>query len=113
LIFLVCYESDRSSAAELNLLIILLCTGCRGLRLEKKLNVKELESHLDSLDLDEGVRIDDSKKKMFINKTNADEFVLQIKVENGNEDIYYCESASKVMRMVNATFNGKYSISIY
>jgi len=83
------------------------------LRLEKNLNIKDLESHLDSLDLDDGVRIVDSKKKMFINKTNADEFVLQIKVENGSENIYYYRSASKVMRMVNTTFNGKFSISIY
>jgi hypothetical protein len=83
------------------------------LRLEKKLNIKDLESHLDSLDLDDGVRIDDSKKKMFINKTNADEFILQIKMQNGSENIYYYRSASKVMRMVNTTFNGKFSISIY
>lgn len=83
------------------------------MRLEKKLNIKDLESHLDSLDLDGGVRIYGSKKKMFINKTNADEFVLQIKVENGIEEIYYYRSASMVMRMVNTTFNGKFSISIY
>ncbi len=83
------------------------------MRLEKNLNIKDLESHLDSLDLDDGVRIVDSKKKMFINKTNADEFVLQIKVENSSENIYYFRSASKVMRMVNTTFNGKFSISIY
>jgi len=83
------------------------------LRLEKKLNIKDLESHLDSLDLDDGVRIDDSKKKMFINKTNADEFILQIKMQNGSENIYYYRSASNVMRMVNTTFNGKFSISIY
>lgn len=83
------------------------------MRLEKKLNIKDLESHLDSLDLDDGVRIDDSKKKMFINKTNADEFILQIKMQNGSENIYYYRSASKVMRMVNTTFNGKFSISIY
>ena len=83
------------------------------MRLEKKLNIKDLEGHLDSLDLDDGVRIDGSKKKMFINKTNSDEFVLQIKVENGNEDIYYYRSASKVMRMVSTVFDGKFSISTY
>ncbi len=82
------------------------------MRLERKLNLKDLESHLNSLDLDDGVRIDGTKKKMFINKTNA-EFVLQIKVENGSEDIYYYRSTSRVMRLVNSTFDGKYSISTY
>jgi hypothetical protein len=83
------------------------------LRLGRKLNPKDLESHLNSLDLDDGVRIDGTKKKMFINKTNANEFVMQIKVENGSEDIYYYRSTSRVMRLVNSTFNGKYSISTY
>jgi len=83
------------------------------LRLERKLKPKDLESHLNSLDLDDGVRIDGTKKKMFINKTNGNEFVLQIKVENESEDIYYYRSTSRVMRLVNSTFNGKYSVSTY
>ena len=44
------------------------------MRLEKKINPKDLIFHLNSLDLDDGMRIDGIKKKIFVNKTDVDEF---------------------------------------
>ena len=73
------------------------------MRLEKKINPKDLIFHLNSLDLDDGMRIDGIKKKIFVNKTDVDEFVLQIKEDNGNEVITYRRTASSVLRLVNAT----------
>lgn len=83
------------------------------MRLEKKINSKDLAFHLNSLDLDDGMRIDGIKKKIFVNKTDVDEFVLQIKEDNGNEVISYHRTASSVIRLVNATFKGKFSVSTY
>ena len=73
------------------------------MRLEKKINPKDLIFHLNSLDLDDGMRIDGIKKKIFVNKTDVDEFVLQIKEDNGKEVITYRRTASSVLRLVNAT----------
>ena len=81
------------------------------MRLEKKINPKDLIFHLNSLDLDDGMRIDGIKKKIFVNKTDVDEFVLQIKEDNGNEVITYRRTASSVLRLVNATFKGRFSVS--
>ena len=49
------------------------------MKLEKKIDSKDLVSQLNSLDLDDGVRIVGKKKKMFINKAALNEFVMQIK----------------------------------
>ena len=83
------------------------------MRLEKKINPKDLIFHLNSLDLDDGMRIDGIKKKIFVNKTDVDEFVLQIKEDNGNEVITYRRTASSVLRLVNTTFKGRFSVSTY
>lgn len=83
------------------------------MKLEKKIDSKDLVSQLNSLDLDDGVRIVGKKKKMFINKAALGEFVMQIKEFNGNEIIYYRKSTSSVIRLVNATFKEKFSISTY
>ena len=83
------------------------------MRLEKKINPKDMIFHLNTLDLDDGIRIDSVKKKIFVNKTDVHEFVLQIKEDNGSEQISYHRSASGVMRLVNATLKGKFSISTY
>ena len=83
------------------------------MKLEKKIDSKDLVSQLNSLDLDDGVRIVGKKKKMFINKAALNEFVMQIKEYNGNEVIYYRRSPYSVIRLVNATFNEKFSVSTY
>lgn len=82
------------------------------MKLEKKIDSKDLVSQLNSLDLDDGVRIVGKKKKMFINKAALGEFVMQIEF-NGNEIICYRKSTSSVIRLVNATFKEKFSISTY
>lgn len=83
------------------------------MRLEKKINPKDMIFHLNTLDLDDGIRIDGVKKKIFVNKTDVHEFVLQIKDDNGREQISYHRSASGVMRLVNATLKEKFSVSTY
>jgi hypothetical protein len=83
------------------------------MKLEKKIDSKDLVSQLNSLDLDDGVRIVGKKKKMFINKAALGEFVMQIKEFNGNEIICYRKSTSSVIRLVNATFKEKFSVSTY
>jgi hypothetical protein len=83
------------------------------MRLEKKINPKDMIFHLNTLDLDDGIRIDGVKKKIFVNKTDVHEFVLQVKEDNRSEQISYHRSASGVMRLVNATLKGKFSVSTY
>lgn len=83
------------------------------MKLERKIDPKHLAFYLNSLDLDDGIRIDGLKTKMFVNKTAMGEFVLQIRRENGNEAISYRKSASSVLRLINSTFKEKFSISTY
>jgi hypothetical protein len=86
---------------------------------------KELTKKLVSLDLDEGIRIEQQsrRKKLFINRNACGNFVLEF-VSEGKEEgkknqnseinnIQYFSSEAEVLEFVKSKFNKNFSISIY
>ena len=73
-----------------------------------KIRRGSLERVLSSLDLDEGVRIESTGKKMFVNKSASGVFVVQV----GNE-FYYLDSTSQVAKLVDRVFGKKYEAYAY
>lgn len=81
---------------------------------------KELAKQLISLDLDEGIRIEQQpqRKKLFINRNACGNFVLQFvdKEKNQNSEInniHYFSSEGDVLEFVKDRFNKNFSISLY
>ena len=82
---------------------------------------KQLIKKLLTLDIDEGVRIEESSihgKKMFVNKNASDMFVVQLVTKNKyhdytNKDVRYFDSAQEVVEFVNSTFQSRISIVEY
>lgn len=82
---------------------------------------KELAKKLISLDLDEGIRIEQSSQraKLFINRNACGNFVAQFVDEeekNPNSeinDILYFSSDIEVLEFVKSRFNNNFSISLY
>jgi len=82
---------------------------------------KELAKKLISLDLDEGIRIEQSSQraKLFINRNACGNFVAQFVDEeekNPNSeinDILYFSSDVEVLEFVKSRFNNNFSISLY
>jgi hypothetical protein len=80
---------------------------------------KELAKKLISLDLDEGIRIEQSSRraKIFINRNACGNFVAQfVDQENPNSeinDILYFSSEVEVLEFVKSRFNKNFSISLY
>lgn len=81
---------------------------------------KELAKKLISLDLDEGIRIEQQsqRKKLFINRNACGDFVTQFvdKEKNQNSEINnirYFSSDAEVLEFVKSRFNKNYSISLY
>jgi hypothetical protein len=81
---------------------------------------KELAKQLISLDLDEGIRIEQQsqRKKLFINRNACGNFVLQFVDEEKNHNseinnIQYFSSEADVLEFVKSRFNKNFSISPY
>lgn len=81
---------------------------------------KELAEKLISLDLDEGIRIEQQypRKKLFINRNACGNFVTQFVDKEKNENseinnIQYFPSAGEVLEFVKSRFNKNFSISLY
>ena len=81
---------------------------------------KELAEKLISLDLDEGIRIEQQypSKKLFINRNACGNFVTQFVDKEKNENseinnIQYFPSAGEVLEFVKSRFNKNFSISLY
>ncbi|MFL6431158.1 MAG: hypothetical protein ACJ71X_06850 [Nitrososphaeraceae archaeon] len=82
---------------------------------------KQLIKKLLTLDIDEGVRIEEPSihgKKMFVNKNASDMFVVQLVTKNKyhdytNKDVRYFDSAQEVVEFVNSTFQSRFSIVEY
>jgi hypothetical protein len=84
----------------------------------------ELAKKLVSLDLDEGIRIEQQsrRKKLFINRNACGNFVLEFVSEGKDEEknqnskinnIQYFSSEAEVLEFVKSKFNKNFSISIY
>jgi hypothetical protein len=81
---------------------------------------KVLAEKLISLDLDEGIRIEQKSpcKKLFINRNACGNFVTQFVDKEKNEDseinnIQYFSSDAEVLEFVKSRFNKNFSISLY
>jgi hypothetical protein len=81
---------------------------------------KELAEKLISLDLDEGIRIEQQypRKKLFINRNACGNFVTQFVDKEKNENseinnIQYFSSDGEVLEFVKSRFNNNFSISLY
>ena len=81
---------------------------------------KELAKQLISLDLDEGIRIEQQsqRKKLFINRNACGNFVLQFVDEEKNQNseinnIQYFSSEADVLEFVKSRFNKNFSITLY
>jgi hypothetical protein len=86
-----------------------------GLSREKMLSEK-----LISLDLDEGIRIEQKspRKQLFINRNACGNFVTQFvdkekKENSGINNIQYFLSDAEVLEFVKSRFNKNFSISLY
>jgi hypothetical protein len=81
---------------------------------------KDLAEKLISLDLDEGIRIEQQypRKKLFINRNVCGNFVTQFVDKEKNENseinnIQYFSSDGEVLEFVKSRFNKNFSISLY
>ena len=81
---------------------------------------KELTKKLVSLDLDEGIRIEDpdQRKKLFINRNACGDYVVQSVNEDNDQvneinNIQHFSSNSDVVDLVKSIFSKNFSISLY
>ena len=78
---------------------------------------KELAKELISLDLDEGIRIEQQSeyKKLFINRNACGNFVAEFvdKTKNENSKIQYFSSDAELLEFVKSKFNKNFSITLY
>jgi hypothetical protein len=78
---------------------------------------KELAKELISLDLDEGIRIEQlpEHKKLFINRNACGNFVAEFvdKTKNENSKIQYFSSDAELLEFVKSKFNKNFSITLY
>jgi hypothetical protein len=90
------------------------------LRGHKIYRPKELQRILETLDLDEGVRIEKSgqRYKMFISKSPSGVYVIQVtsgRSQRRNEDarVEYLDSPTEVLSMIRSIFRKGASYYIY
>jgi hypothetical protein len=89
----------------------------------KKGKADRLAKKLQTLDIDEGVRIEESSiqaKKIFVNKNASGIFVVQLAVNNqkssaiyDNNDIKYFDSPEQVIEFVNSQFDSRFTVIEY
>ncbi len=90
---------------------------------KKKDEVERLAKKLQTLDIDEGIRIQGSAiqgKKIFVNKNASGIFVVQVAVKNqkssaiyDNNDIKYFHSAEQVIELVKSQFDSIFTVIEY
>jgi len=68
----------------------------------------DLTSRLPTLDIDEGIRIENAGDKMFVNRNASGIFVVQF--EN---DFLYLQTARQVISAVKSRFPKKYTVWAY
>ena len=97
--------------------------GYKKKKKDKKGKADRLAKKLQTLDIDEGVRIEESSiqaKKIFVNKNASGIFVVQLAVNNqkssaiyDNNDIKYFDSADQVIEFVNSQFDSHFTVIEY
>jgi hypothetical protein len=89
----------------------------------RKRKAERLTKKLQTLDIDEGLRIEESSiqgRKIFINKNASGIFVVQVAVNNqnssaiyDNNDIKYFDSVEQVIELVNSQFDSCFTVIEY
>lgn len=89
----------------------------------RKRKSERLTKKLQTLDIDEGLRIEESSiqgRKIFINKNASGIFVVQVAVNNqnssaiyDNNDIKYFDSVVQVIELVNSQFDSCFTVIEY
>jgi hypothetical protein len=85
---------------------------------DKEGEARPLAKKLQTMDIDEGVRIEESSirgKKIFINKNASGRFVVQVVVKShyNNNDIKYFDSAEQVVEFVSLQFDSRFAVVEY
>ena len=73
-----------------------------------RIKASELAGRLATLDVDEGIRIENAGRKMFVNKNASGVFVVQ-----SGSNFQYLDSARQVRIAIKSMFRGKYSVWAY
>ena len=80
---------------------------------------KQLSHKLLTLDIDEGIRIESTKKrkknKMYINKRTSGCFVLEITYSDSTDmtEIRFCSNIKYIHKLIENIFGNEYSVTIY
>lgn len=64
-----------------------------------RIRMDQLVKKLESLDIDEGLRIESENKKMFINRSLSGVFLVQF---GDSKELHYLDSASQVFRLAKS-----------
>jgi len=67
-----------------------------------RIKTGELAGRLAALDIDEGIRIEKTGSKLFVNRNASGVFVVQF-----GTDFQYLDSAKQVISMVKSKFGGR------
>ena len=78
---------------------------------EKEITKKQLEKILQTLDLDEGVRIENKSNMIFINRS-AKRYCIYTSTQEGEEFVYY-NSVQEVITFLNDKINQTSKIFFY
>ena len=78
---------------------------------EKEISKNQLEKLLQTLDLDEGIRIENKSNIIFINKS-AKRYCVNISTQ-GNEEFFYHNSVRGVLDFLNGTIDQTSKIFSY
>jgi hypothetical protein len=86
-----------------------------------KKNIKKLKTKLNSLDSDEGIKIQSANapKKLFVNKRSSGAYVMEIvnktssNSETKREDIRFFQSLDQLIEFINKIFGKSYSVTEY
>lgn len=76
--------------------------------LGNQIKASELASRLETLDVDEGIRVEGAEGKMFVNKNASGVFVMQ----SGSE-FQHLDSARHVLCAIKSKLGSKYSAWAY
>ncbi len=86
-----------------------------------KKNIKKLKTKLNSLDSDEGIKIqsENAPIKLFVNKRSSGAYVMEIvnktssNAETKGEDTKFFQSLDQLIEFINKIFGKSYSVMEY
>lgn len=70
--------------------------ACQALPIASRIRMDQIVKKLESLDIDEGIRIESGDKKMFVNRSLSGTFLVQF---GDSKELHYLDSAQQVLRL--------------